>query len=562
MPKSESRLFTPSLRWQCNNFPHFYIRPSMLKPMEVNQRPVEMPGRPSPGGLPKPSRYLLAVMVCVLTTIVCLPLLAYFDPTNIVMIYLLAVVLIALRLGRGPGVMASFLSVALFDFFFVPPRFSFAVTDGQYLLTFAVMLALALIIGHLVTGLQQQARLARQSEEHTQELYQLARELGGALNLIQVDDIARSYLWREMRIHSVILVPDDGGNLLGLVASGADDHPFKIEQRLARMSFATAEPVEFNALSEASYAGFYFPLKTPTRVRGVIALAPESTDAALVKDNHPRLEALSSLIAIAVERLHYVEVAHATQVEMSSERLRNSVLSALSHDLRTPLTALVGLADSLALAGPELPAQQKETAEALREQALRINGLVENLLDMARLQAGTVKLRKEWQPLEEVVGASIKLLERSLLDHPVKVMIASDLPLLAFDAVLVERVFCNLIENAAKYAPAETTIEIDARRAGELAEISVSDHGPGVNAEDAPALFEMFVRGQLESAKPGIGLGLAICRSIVEAHGGTIVVANRPEGGARFTFSLPLGNPPSIDDEGTPAASPETRHDR
>ena len=530
--------------------------------MDINQRPLNASVDAHDRGGARLSRYTAAAVVCALTTMVSLPLLAYFDLANIVMLFLLAVVLIALRLGRGPAVMASFLSVALFDFFFVPPRFSFTVNDGQYLLTFSVMLAVALIIGHLVTGLQQQARHARLSEEHTLQLYQLARELGGALTLIRVDEIARDYLWREMRVRSLILAPDDTGNLLAVNQDSEQGHAFKIEQRLARMSFASAEAVEFNALSEASYAGFYFPLKTPTRVRGVIALAPESTEATLIKDNHPLLEALSSLIAIAVERLHYVEAAHATQIEMASERLRNSVLSSLSHDLRTPLTALVGLADSLALAQPELPALQKETAEALREQALRITGLVENLLDMARLQAGTVKLKKEWQPLEEVGGASIKLLARSLLDHPVKVTMAGDLPLLAFDAVLIERVFCNLIENAAKYAPPGTIIEIDARRSGAMAEISVGDRGPGVNAKTAPGLFEMFVRGEHESVKPGIGLGLAICRSIVEAHGGTIVVANRPEGGACFTFSLPLGSPPNIQDEESVAASLEQLNGR
>lgn len=525
--------------------------------MEANQRPVNPPSETSnrENGSAALSHYLVAGLVCGLTTMVSLPLLAYFDLANIVMIFLLAVALIALRLGRGPAVMAAFLSVALFDFFFVPPRFSFTVTDGQYLLTFAVMLAVALIIGHLVTGLQQQARHARLSEEHTQQLYQLARELGSALTLGQVDEIARNYLRRAMQIHSVILVPGENGSMLPVVQDSQGSHAFKIEQRLARMTFATAEPVEFNALSEASYAAYYFPLKTPTQVRGVIALASEGTDAALIKDNHPLLEALSSLIAIAVERLHYVDVAHATQMAMSSERLRNSVLSALSHDLRTPLTALVGLADSLALARPELPAQQQETAEAVRDQALRINGLVENLLDMARLQAGTVKLKKEWQPLEEVVGASIKLLERSLTGHPVKVALADDLPLLAFDAVLIERVFCNLIENAAKYAPPGTSIEIAARRSDGMAKISVSDHGPGVDVDagSAGTLFEMFARGEQESVKPGIGLGLAICRSIVEAHGGSIDAANRPDGGACFTFSLPLGNPPSIEDEGPSA---------
>lgn len=532
--------------------------------MQANQLPPNKTSEPTSraSGSAALSEYLVAALVCGLATLIALPLLVYFDLANIVMIFLLAVVLIALRLGRGPAVMAAFLSVALFDFFFVPPRFSLTVNDGQYLLTFAVMLAVALIIGHLVTGLQQQARHARLSEERTGQLYQLARQLGAALTLAQVDDIARSYLWREMRVHSLILVPDGNESLLPVAPDSADRYPFKIEPRLARMTFATAEPVEFNALSEASYAAYYFPLKTPTRVRGVIALAPESSDAALVKENHPLLETLSSLIAIAVERLHYVEVAHAAQIEMSAERLRNSVLSALSHDLRTPLTALVGLADSLTLARPELAPQQRETAEALREQALRINGLVENLLDMARLQAGTVKLRKEWQPLEEVVGASIKLLERGLLDHPVQVRIAGDLPLLAFDAVLIERVFCNLIENAAKYTPPGTAIEISAGRSGDLAEICVVDHGPGVDEKTAAGLFEMFVRGKQESVTPGIGLGLAICRAIVDAHGGTISVANRPDGGACFSFSLPLGDPPGIEAEAAVTASAEDIHGR
>ncbi|MFA6310022.1 MAG: DUF4118 domain-containing protein [Sterolibacterium sp.] len=562
----DARPFTPFLLAQCNNVREVPVEPSILKSMEANQRPADTPSdRSDSDAAAAPSHYLLAALVCSLATMIALPLLAYFDLANIVMIFLLAVVLIALRFGRGPAVMAAFMSVALFDFFFVPPRFSFTVNDGQYLLTFAVMLVVALVIGHLVTGLQQQARHARLSEERTGQLYQLARELGGALTLGQVDDIARRYLWREMRIHSMILVPAENGSLSAVAPESQDGENrcvFKIEQRLARMTFATAEPVEFNALSEASYAAYYFPLKTPTRVRGVIALAPESPDAALVKGNHPLLETLSSLIAIAVERLHYVDVAHAAQLDMASERLRNSVLSALSHDLRTPLTALVGLADSLTLARPALPAPQHETAEALREQALRINGLLENLLDMARLQAGTVKLRKEWQPLEEVVGASIKLLERSLLDRPVKVTIAGDLPLLAFDAVLIERVFCNLIENAAKYAPPGTAIEINARRSGDLAEISVADHGPGVNEIAAAGLFEMFVRGEQESATPGVGLGLAICRAIVESHGGTIVVANRPEGGACFSFSLPLGDPPGIEAEAAVTASAGDIHGR
>jgi len=219
------------------------------------------------------------------------------------------------------------------------------------------------------------------------------------------------------------------------------------------------------------------------------------------------LATISSLVGIAIERLHYVDVAQATQVQIVSERLRSSILSALSHDLRTPLTALVGLADSLALAKPPLEATALETAEAIHEQALRLSGLVGNLLDMARLHAGSVTLRKEWQLLEEVVGASIQLLGRSLANHRIRVALSRDMPLVEFDAVLVERVLCNLLENAAKYSPPGSEIEIAGEMKEGFAEVSVCDHGPGFPLDKQDAMFEMFVRGAVESATPGVGLG-------------------------------------------------------
>jgi two-component system sensor histidine kinase KdpD len=210
----------------------------------------------------------------------------------------------------------------------------------------------------------------------------------------------------------------------------------------------------------------------------------------------------------------------------------------------------VGLADSLALSRPPLPAVALETADAIREQALRLSGLVGNLLDMARLHAGRVTLRKEWQMLEEVIGASIQLLGHSLANHQIRVALPKDMPLVEFDAVLIERVFCNLLENAAKYAPPGSLIEIAGSAKDGSAEVSVCDHGPGFPLDKQGSLFEMFVRGAPESATPGVGLGLAICRAIIDAHGGEIHAANRAEGGACVTFTLPSGIPPTIEDEG------------
>lgn len=497
-------------------------------------------------------KYVLAFAACAATAAVAMPLSRYFDLANIVMLFLLTVLLVAVRLGRGPAVMAAFLSVALFDFFFVPPQFSFAVNDVQYLLTFAVMLTVALITGHLTAGLRLQAQLASIREQRTRALYEMARELAGAVTVAQVAEISRRFLLEVVHAQAALLLPDKLGQLGS--AGDAGDRSSWVEPRMARIAFETTVCTDLDAAHPVGY----FPLKAPMRVRGVLAVESPNEKSVLLQEHHELLETIASLIAIALERLHYVDVANRAQVQMVSERLRSSILSAVSHDVRTPLTALVGLADSLAMAKPPMSDQQKETAEAIRDQAARLSGLVSNLLDMARLHAGAVKLRKEWQPLEEVVGSSIKLLSRNLLEHRVSVSLPADLPLLEFDAVLIERVFCNLIENAGKYSPAGSPIEISARRLDAAVEVVVSDRGPGIGDGRSADIFEMFVRGTRESAKPGVGLGLAICRAIVEAHGGSIAAANRPQGGACFSFTLPTGNPPVIETE---EPTPGDRHE-
>lgn len=491
-------------------------------------------------------RMLFTVLACTGTTLLATPLLDYLDLANIVMLFLLTVLLIAVSLGRGAAVLAAVLSVLLFDIFFVPPRFSLAVSNIQYLITFAVMLATALITGQLAAGLKQKAHEARIREQRTQALYEVARQLAGTLALEQVIEFARQFVRVQLDAEAVILLRDDHGLL---ATTAADTHACRIEPHLAQMALNGGQPVRNGEIAGSGYASLYLPLQASMRVRGVLALAFTANASELPPENLALLEALASLIAIAVERLHYVDVAHATQLNMVSERLRSSILSALSHDLRTPLTALVGLADSLSLIKPLLPAPALETAQAMHEQAARLASLVGNLLDMARLNAGNVTLRREWQPLEEVIGASIKLLGGALDAHPVRVALPAELPLLEFDAVLLERVFCNLLENAAKYSPEGSTVEISAQQAGDFIEVRVCDHGQGFPVRGNEDLFNMFVRGQTDSGIAGTGLGLAICRAIVEAHGGEIGAENRPDGGACVRFTLPRGVPPVLEEE-------------
>lgn len=488
----------------------------------------------------------LTALACIGTTVVATPLAGHLDLANIVMLFLLTVLVIAVKLGRRAAVLASILNVLLFDVFFVAPRFSLAVSDIQYLVTFAVMLVTGLTTAHFTSALRQKAKEAEQREQRTEGLYQLARQLAGTLTTKQVVEITEAFIGELLDAQSCILVPDETRQVL-LSASAASSLP--IESHLAKVALESGQRVRSDEVGSMGYAPLYLPLGASMRVRGVLAVrfadkldepSPETTAL---------LEAVASLAGVALERLHYVEVAQATEVKMLTERLRSSILSALSHDLRTPLTAMVGLADSLFLIKPPLVPTALETAQALHEQSARLAGMVGNLLDMARLNAGEVTLRREWQPLEEVIGAGIKLLGNALAEHPVKVELPADLPLLEFDAVLVERVLCNLLENAAKYAPAHTPIELTARRAGNIVEVMVKDRGPGFPEHRRDELFNMFVRGQTESGKPGAGLGLAICKAIVEAHGGGIRAENRPEGGACVTFTLPVGNPPIVEEE-------------
>jgi len=437
---------------------------------------------------------LLTILACAATTLLAMPLDGLLDKANIVMLFLLTVLWVAIKLGRIPAICASILSVLLFDVFFVPPKYSLAVSDLQYLVTFAVMLVTGLITAHLASGLRQRAQEADQRERQTLALYQFSRQLAGAMTLAQVDELSRAFIAEQIGARAALLVPPPGGEG-SLAPVRADDVP-EVEPHLMIQVERTGQRVHSDEVGRLGYASLYVPLSTPMRVRGVLAISEGAHAGRDASQATGLLDTVASLIAVAIERLHYVQVAKDTEISMLGERLRVSILSALSHDLRTPLTALVGLSDSLQWSKPALAAPALEMAQTLHAQAKRLANMVGNLLDMARLNAGDVRLRKEWQPLEEVIGASIKLLGPALREHPVKVTLPGDLPLLSFDAVLMERVFCNLLENAAKYSPDGSAIDISARADAGMVNIDVADRGTGLPSAVAPdALFDMFQRG-------------------------------------------------------------------
>ena len=489
-------------------------------------------------------RYLGAIVSCVGITALATPLRPYLELTNIVMLFLLGVVLVAFRWGRGPAVLMAVLSVALFDFFFVPPRLTFAVSDAQYLLTFAVMLIVGLTIGHLTALLRYQARIAGHREERIRNLYQMAKALASALSEAQVAAISDRFVEASFRAQATVLLPDAAGKLMP-----PDGQALAVDVAIAQWCFDHGEPAGIGTDTLPAASAAYLPLKAPVGVRGVLVVEPSHPRLLHIPEQRRLLETYAALIAMALERLHFVTEAHGSQLGAESERLRSSLLAALSHDLRTPLTALVGLADTLTLQLLAVQAPESETAAAIRDQALRTSRLVDNLLEMARLQSGTVQPRKEWLALEELIGAAIKALEPSLAGHPLQTDLPADLPLVQGDAVMLERVLVNLLDNAIKYTPPGTPLGVTVRAQGNALEVAVWDEGPGLPIGQERILFERFARGQRESAIAGVGLGLAICQAIVDAHGGRIRAENRPAGGARFVFTLPLTAPPAAPDE-------------
>jgi two-component system, OmpR family, sensor histidine kinase KdpD len=491
----------------------------------------------------KRMRYVWAAFASALVTVASVPLETRFDRSNIVAIFILTVVLIAVRLGRGPAAMAAVLSVCAFDFFFVPPRLSFAVSDVQYLLTFGIMLAVGLITGQLTAGLRFQARVASHREERAGSLYEIARDLSGAVQIDQVVKISDESVERTFRASAALLLPNTGGQLT--VASPRAEANLAVDIGIAQWAFDRGQPAGFGTDTLPGSEILYVPLRAPNRPRGVLAVKANNRRLLRIPEQRLLLDTFAALIAIALERVHYVGVAQDALVRMESERLRNSLLAALSHDLRTPLTVLVGLAESLALTKPPLSPEQLETTGAIQDEARRMSTLVGNLLDMARIESGEVKLNLEWQPFEEVVGASLNAARSMLKQHTVEVHLPRDLPLVRIDALLIERVLVNLFENASKYTPPGSTVTLAAEVIGDRLSVSVSDNGPGLPPGREEAVFQKFTRGERESATPGVGLGLAICRAIVESHQGKITASNRANGGANFTFTLPLGTPPS-----------------
>jgi two-component system sensor histidine kinase KdpD len=502
------------------------------------------PGRRSPL-----ASYAWSVVAVAGATAVAWPMFGRLQTSDLALVYLLATIVVATRFGRGPSVLASALGVAVFDFCFVPPYFSLAVRDDPYLLTFVVMLVVGLTVSTLATRAHDQAEAARSHARWTATLHALSHELAGARDPAAIGASGVRQVEEALGGTAAVFLPGEDGSLS---EPDADGPPLSEGDReAARQAFALGAAVTRHTGTSGAARAMYLPLRTASRTLGVLAFHPPPAPGAKTDPSRQQmLEALAQQVAGALERALLAEESKLVELRARTEELRNALLSSVSHDLRTPLAAITGSATTLLQDGVPLAPQQADLVRTIQEEAERLNRLVTNLLAMTRV-AGGLEPRKEWVPLEEIVGSALERLGPRLQGRIVQSRIPEDLPLVPADPVLVEQVLVNLLENASRHTPAGTPIDIAASRDGDRVRVEVFDRGPGLAPGTEARVFEKFFRGPGAPAE-GSGLGLTICRGIVAAHGGTIEAANRPEGGASFRFTLPIdGQPPPMPEQET-----------
>jgi two-component system sensor histidine kinase KdpD len=462
-----------------------------------------------------------------------------FAPSNLIMVYLVGVVVSAIAFGRGPAMLAALLSVGLFDFLFVPPRFTLRVADTQYLVTFAVMLLVAVVIGTLTASLREQLEGSRLRERRNAALYRLSRDLAVRSDERDVLAAATERIAEMFEAETAVLLLEGG---VIRVAAGEPRLLEAGDPAFVRQACESGQPV--TAPGRDGRAGvLHLPLETSGGIVGVLSVRPEEDRTFDDAERFQLARALAGQTALALERCRLAK-------EAETERARSSLLSSVSHDLRTPLAAITGAASSLSDPSSGLsPEASRELTTTIGSEAMRLNRLVGNLLDMTRLEARDFRAKKDWHSLEEVVGAALHRLGDNLGEREIRLSLDPALPLIPLDDVLFEKVVWNLVENAARYAPSGP-IEIAASTAGGRLRFEVRDRGPGIPAGDESRIFEKFHRGANAVARDGSGLGLAISAAIVEAHGGAIEAIRRPGGGTIVSLTLPIdGAPPDVENE-------------
>lgn len=487
--------------------------------------------------------YVRAGVITIISTLVAYSMFGKFELANLIMIFLLGVVFVARRFGQNPSIFASIFGVVIFDFLFVPPFFSFSVADGQYLITLLAMLIVAILISSSMANVSSQAKVAEHRERRAMVLYAMSKELAASQSEEEIVHTAVRHLYTEFGSQNVILLPDANGRILYPTGYAMPESWHAADLSVAQWVMDHNEIAGQGTNTLPGAKAVYFPLSNKETVLGVLVLLPVNLRRIFLPEQRKLLDTFLGQIAQAITRVRLTEQAQKTQVEIEAERLRNSLLSSISHDLRTPLATIVGSASTLVEEDGSLAETEKrELSGAIYDEARRMSSLINNILDMARLDAGAIQLDKQWYPLEEIIGVVLNRLQKQLENRQVTVKLPSGTPMIFVDSVMIEQVLMNLLENALRYSPEKSPIHLLAEAYPWAMKISVVDNGIGIPKGHENKLFEKFYRVKNETVQSGVGLGLAICRAIVEAHGGSISAKNVPTGGAVFSFVIPIGD--------------------
>jgi two-component system sensor histidine kinase KdpD len=497
------------------------------------------PGRKRPGKPVPWQEYLKSLALVMAATAASQLAFQFLSPANLVMIYLLAVVLAATRLGLKPAIMTAFLSVLAFDFFFVPPRFTFSVYDTEYLITFAALFTVGVVISTLVAKSSERAETIREREVQTTSLYYLSRDLAAAPNITAILDAAIRNFGESFNANLAILLPE--GERLEIKAASRDLHLDIKELAVADWAFRNRKAAGRGTETLGSAALLYLPLQTSTSVLGVMGVKLAEDAAYAYPQNRRLLDAFTSQVTLAIERVKLGKQAEQAQILQARETLERALLSSVSHDLRTPLVSIIGALDTLRENVHTLVDKaRRELLDTACEEAERLNRFVGNLLDMTRLEAGALTLKEELSDIQDLVGCALAALEQRIGARKIEVQLPANLPLVRMDMALMTQVLVNLLDNALKYSLPESDIRIAARMDNGRLTLEVSDRGPGVPESDLKRVFDKFYRIPVPEGAGGTGLGLSICKGIVEAHGGKIRAENRAGGGLRVIVTLPV----------------------
>lgn len=490
-------------------------------------------------------RYLSSLFLVFLMTLLGFPLRVFLDPTNLVMLYLVAVVIAAVFLGRGPSILASIVSVLAFDFFFIDPRLTFSVNDTQYILTFIGLLIVGLIISNSAALLRDQVDALRRRGQQSQALNNLSRDLTAAISLEQVLQIVIRHLSTMFNREAVILLPENGR--LQVKASTPGYTINESEWAVADWAFKHGKEAGRGTNTLPAAAIRYIPLITARETVGVLGNKPQNSNYFLSSDQRVMMEGVVNLAAIAIERASFAEKAAQAEMLRTTEKLQSALLNSISHELRTPLATVTGVLSSLEESEIAITADRQlnpitrlELIRSAIRQSGRLNHLVENLLDMTRLEAGAMHLNREPTDISDLIDTTLLQMNSEICKHPLKMDVPAHLPLVNLDAVLIAQVLENLLDNACKYSTPDSPITIFARMNQNHLEMAVQDCGIGIPSDDLERIFDKFYRVQRKDTITGTGLGLSICKGIIEAHGGRIWAANNPDQGATITFAIPL----------------------